>query len=132
MEAINIQTSGRKHNMLFWTGRVISYLCVAFLLIDAIMKVIMHPTHVEGSAAFGWAVYTIRPIGITLLISTILYIVPRTAILGAMFLTAYFGGAVATMFRVGEPFVFPVIFCLLLWVGLYLRDQRLRALLARS
>jgi hypothetical protein len=131
MEAINIQTTGRKYPISFWTGRIISYLCIAFLLFDAVMKMILHPLHVDGSAIFGWAAYAIRPIGITLLISTALYIVPRTAILGALFLTAYFGGAVATMARVGEPFIFPVIFCVLVWLGLYLRDERLRTLLLK-
>ncbi len=130
METINIHaTTTSRSGKLFRTGRIISYLCIAFLLVDAIMKVIMHPMHIEGSTNLGWAISAVRPIGVVLLSCTLLYIVPRTAIIGAMFLTAYFGGAVATMARLGEPYYFPVIFAILVWLSLYLRDERLRAML---
>jgi hypothetical protein len=130
METLNVHTTTRLHaGKLFWTGRIISYLCIAFLLFDGIMKIILHPLHIEGSANLGWAVSAVRPIGIVLSICTVLYIIPRTAIIGAMFLTAYLGGAVATMARLGEPYFFAVIFAVLIWASLYLRDERLRIIL---
>ena len=67
--------------------------------------------------------------GIALLVSTILYFIPRTSILGAILLTGYLGGAIATMARLGQPFYFPFIFATLVWGGLYLRDEKLRALI---
>jgi hypothetical protein len=114
-----------------WTGRIISALPILFLLMDGVMKLVKPPIVVETTIQLGYPESVILPIGIVLLISTLLYLIPRTAILGAILLTGYLGGAVATHVRIGTgwfPVLFPVIIGVLLWLGLYLRDDRLRAL----
>jgi hypothetical protein len=111
-----------------WTGRIITALCVLFLLFDAIMKVIREAHTIEASAKIGWPENAIQGIGIVLLICTILYVIPRTAFFGAILLTAYLGGATAISLRAGYPFYFPVIFAILAWLGLFLRDNKLRML----
>jgi hypothetical protein len=113
---------------LVWTGRIISALVVAFLLLDAVMKLVMIAPVIEGTTRLGFAITTIRPIGVVLLIATLLYAVPRTAMLGALLVTAYLGGATATLVRPGEPFWFPVAMGIIAWAGLLLRQPRLRAL----
>ena len=112
-----------------WTGRVFFALSVLFLLVDAIMKVIKAGPSIEGSVQLGWPEDRVQTIGIILLISTILYIIPRTAIIGALLITAYLGGAVAIMMRAGQPYYFPVVFGVLVWGGLYLCDARLRSVI---
>ena len=110
-------------------GKIISALCILFLLFDAIMKIIKESHSIEGSAQLGWPVDQVQSIGIALLISTILYIIPRTAILGAILLTGYLGGAIAIMVRAGQPLYFATVFGVLVWAGLYLRDEKLRKLI---
>lgn len=108
-----------------WAGRIISALPALFLLVDAVMKLIKPATVVDATVKLGYSENVIVPIGIVLLICTVLYLIPRTSILGAILLTGYLGGAVATHVRAGEglfSIVFPVIFGILLWLGLYLRD----------
>jgi hypothetical protein len=114
-----------------WTGRVISALPALFLLFDAAMKLVKPAFVVEATAALGYSESVIVPLGVVLLACTILYLIPQTAVLGAILLTGYLGGAVATHVHHGDgPFeiVFPVLFGVLLWGGLVLRDTRLRAL----
>jgi DoxX-like family len=114
-----------------WAGRVLSALSSLFLLFDAVMKLVKPAPVVEATVALGYPESVIRGLGIALLASTILYVIPRTAVLGAILLTGYLGGAVATHVRVGSgafPVVFPIILGALLWGGLYLRDERLRSL----
>lgn len=111
------------------TGKIISILCILFLLVDAGGKVIKESHHMEGSVALGWPADQVQAIGIALLISTILYIIPRTAILGAILLTGYLGGAIAIMVRAGQPLYFAAVFGVLVWAGLYLRDEKIRALI---
>lgn len=112
-----------------WTGRVLFVLSVLFLLVDALMKVAKAQPSVEGSVQLGWPEDKVQLIGIILLISTILYIIPRTAVIGAFFITAYLGGAVAIMMRAGQSYYFPVVFGVLVWAGLYLCDGRLRSVI---
>lgn len=117
-----------------WAGRVLSALPAAFLLVDAVMKLVKPAAVVEATVALGYPERVIVPLGIVLLACTALYAMPSTAVLGAIVSTGYLGGAVATHVRVGGevlPVVFPVILGVLLWGGLYLRDERLRALLPR-
>jgi hypothetical protein len=118
-----------------WTGRVLSGLSVAFMTFDGAMKVARIAPVVKATAELGYPISTIVPIGITLLACVALYLIPRTAILGAVLLTGYLGGAVATHVRVGDPLLshvlFPIYVAALTWGGLYLRDRRTRALLAR-
>ena len=130
METISIQqTRKMSANKLYWTGRIISWICILFLLVDGTMKLFVNHYHVEGTEQLGWNVTAVQPIGIVLLICTILYIIPRTAIIGAILLSAYMGGAVATMARIGLPFYFPMMMAILLWLGLYLRNEKLRDLI---
>jgi DoxX-like family len=115
-----------------WAGRIISALPALFLLLDGIMKLVKPAPVVEATVRLGYPESVILGLGIVLLASTVLYLVPRTAILGAILLTGYLGGAVATHVRVGEgpfPVLFPVILGVLLWAGLWLRNDRLRALI---
>lgn len=113
---------------MFWTGRIISYICILFLLFDAIMKVIREKHTIEASAKLGWPIETLQPLGFILLICTILYMIPRTAVMGAILLTAYLGGATATSVYAHQPYYFAVIFGILVWAGLYLRHAKLRSL----
>jgi len=115
-----------------WAGRIISALPALFLLVDGAMKLVKPPIVVESTIQLGYSESVILGLGIVLIASTILYLIPRTSVLGAILLTGYLGGATATHVRVGGPLfsiVFPVIFGALIWLGLYLRDDRLRALI---
>lgn len=112
-----------------WVGRVISGLCILFLLFDAVMKVIKEIHTIQASAQLGWPAHTLQGIGLVLLISTILYAVPRTSVLGAVLLTGYLGGAIAVMVRAEQQLYFALVFALLVWLGLYLRNEKLRELL---
>ena len=115
-----------------WAGRIISGLPALLLLVDAVMKFIKPAPVVDTTVKLGYPESAIVGIGAVLLVSTVLYLIPKTSVLGAILLTGYLGGAVATHVRVQEgwfPIIFPVVFGALLWLGLYLRDQRLRALL---
>jgi DoxX-like family len=112
-----------------WTGRVLSGLIVLFLLLDGVMKLFKPAPVITATVELGWPVSAIVPLGIVLLVCTVLYAVPRTAILGAILLTGYLGGAVAIQWRVGHPLfgevLFPVYMGIVLWAGLCLRDERL-------
>lgn len=112
-----------------WTARILGTLVVLFLLMDAVGKILRLAPYVEGTARVGYSPSVLVPLGLVLLASTILYAVPRTAVLGAILLTGYLGGATATHVRIGEPFIMPVVFGIIVWGCLYLRDERLRSLL---
>ena len=126
MHAAPVSTGAR------WAGWVLSGLPALFLLLDGVMKLFKPPVVVETTVKLGYAEEVIVALGIVLLACTILYLIPRTAVLGAVLLTGYLGGAVATHVRAGDevfPIVFPVIVGAMVWGGLVLRDGRLRALL---
>jgi hypothetical protein len=114
-------------------GHVLSGLVVLFLVFDSLMKFINPGPVVAASAQLGWPDRLMVNLGVILLTCTALYVIPRTAVLGAILLTGYLGGAVATHMRVGDPLfshiLFPVYMGVLLWAGLYLREDRLRALI---
>ena len=115
-----------------WAGRVMSGLPALFLLVDGGMKLFKPVVVLEATKQLGYPESVIVGLGLALLTSTLLYLVPRTSILGAVLLTGYLGGAVATQVRVGAPLfniVFPVILGVLLWGGLWLRDRRLGEML---
>src|SRR6267378_4748025 len=127
----NTQTAPTSKKML-WTGRVISALPVLFLLMDGVMKLFKPRVVVEATVQLGYPESVIVGLGIVLLTCTVLYMIPTTSVLGAILLTGYLGGAVATHVRVGEglfPVLFPVIVGVLIWGGLYLRDERVRTLI---
>lgn len=118
----------------FRIGWVLSGLVIAFLLMDATMKLLALPVVLEAGEPLGFpGVAMARGLGITLLVCTVLYATPRTALLGAILLTGFLGGSIATHLRVGSPWFSHVLFGAylgaMLWGGLYLRDRRLRALL---
>jgi len=114
-----------------WTGRVVSGLVGAFMLVDGVMKLFKPAVVVEGTVKLGYSEAVIVPLGIVLTLATLLYLLPRTAVLGAILLTGYLGGAVNTHVRAsGTAFeiLFPVVFGILAWGGLWLRDERLQKL----
>jgi hypothetical protein len=112
------------------TGRVISGFLAVFLFFDGAARAVHFAPYVEGGVQFGYPEQLATPIGLALLVSTLLYALPRTAVLGAILLTGYLGGATATHVRVEDPnFLFAAVFGVLVWAGLYLREPRLRALL---
>jgi hypothetical protein len=116
---------------MLWTGRVISALMVLFMLFDSITKVIKVPQVVDATRKVGFAPTAVVPIGITLFVCVILYVIPQTSVLGAILILAYLGGAVATDVRAETPafnWIFAVTFGVLTFLGLYLREPRLRAL----
>lgn len=116
-----------------WAGYIVSALPVLFLLLDAVGKFVKPQAVVEGTLQLGYPESVIVVLGIILLASTVIYLIPQTAVLGAILLTGYLGGAVATHFRVGSPLLthvlFPTYLGAMIWLGLYLRDSRIRALL---
>jgi hypothetical protein len=96
---------------------------------SGVMKLVQPDSVVKGSADLGWDESLLLGLGITELLCTIIYVIPQASVLGAILLTGYLGGAVATHVRIGEPFITPAILGMLVWGGLYLRDNRLRELL---
>lgn len=127
--AASFESPDRTPRSLVWTGRILTGLIVAFLLVDAVGKLIPLAPYVEGTKLAGYAVELLRPLGLLLAVPTLLHLIPRTQFLGALLLTAYFGGAVATHVRAGTPFWFPVAFCAILWAAYVMRSARLRAFL---
>ncbi len=117
-----------------WTGRVVSGFAVLFMLFDSITKILKVDAVMKATAQLGYPTELISVIGVILLVCVVIYVVPRTSILGAILLTGYLGGAVATNLRMGTPIfsnaLFPVYFGFAVWAGLYLRDVRLRSMLA--
>ena len=117
---------------MLWAGWIISALPSLFLLMDGVMKLLKPAIVVETTVQLGYPQSVILGLGFVLLGCTVLYLIPRTAVLGAILLTGYLGGAVATHVRVSAgllEILFPVIFGALLWGGLFLRDERLRELI---
>ncbi len=116
---------------MLWTGRILSALPVLMLLFSAVMKLAKPAPVLQEFGRLGYQESVIFGIGILELACTVIYLIPRTAVLGAILLTGYLGGAIATHVRVGDPITnyAPVVLGMMLWGGLYLRDERLRALL---
>jgi hypothetical protein len=117
---------------MLWVGRIISAIPILFLLLDGMAKLIKPAPVVEATVRLGYSESVIPGLGILLLICTVAYLVPRTSILGAILLTGYLGGATATHVRVSDPLfsiLFPSIIGVLIWGGLFLRDERLRVLI---
>ena len=131
MDATSQVTSPTKGSI--WTGRVISALIVLFLLFDSVLKFMKPAPVVETFAHLGLSISLANPLGIILIVCALLYAIPQTSILGAILLSGYLGGAVCTHLRVGDPLfshiLFPTYMGALLWLAIYLRDVRLRALI---
>lgn len=123
-----VPTSRSKQRL--WAGRILSALPAALLIMSAVMKLRAQQEVIRPFVEkFGYQESVLSSIGILELACTVLYAIPQTAALGAVLLTGYLGGAVATHVRIGEPFLPPLLIGVLLWAGLYLRDGRVRALL---
>jgi len=116
-----------------WAGRIISALVVLFMVFDGVIKVLRLTPAVEGTLSLGYPVSVVFPLGIVVLVCVLLYVIPQSSVLGAILLTAYLGGAVATRVLVGNPLfshvLFPTYVGVLAWLGLFLRDERLRDLI---
>jgi len=115
---------------MVWTGRVISALPVLMLIMSGIMKFNLPEDAIKDMTKIGWDPKVMPAIGIVELTATLLYIIPQTATLGAILLTGYLGGAIATHVRVADysHMPIPLVLGILVWVGLYLRDHRIRSL----
>lgn len=115
------------------TGWVFSGLVIAFMIMDLTMKFMQLPIVISTTEGLGWPASSVTPLAITLSVCTLLYALPRTAVLGAVLITGYLGGAVATHVRIGSPLFSHVLFGVYIgiftWAGLYLRDARVRALI---
>jgi hypothetical protein len=118
-----------------WSGRVLSTLAILFMALDGGMKLFKPPFVVEVTVELGFPESAIVGIGLALLISTVLYAIPRTAIFGAILMTAYLGGAVASGVRINAPLfniVFPIVFGVIVWASLAMRNSRLQKVLFHS
>jgi hypothetical protein len=114
---------------MVWSGWIMSVLPAALLIMSGGMKLTQSSQVVEGFTHLGYDPNLAVGLGIVELACTVIYLIPRTAVLGAILLTGYLGGATATHLRIGEPYFAPVIIGMVVWGGLYLRDPRIRALL---
>jgi hypothetical protein len=114
---------------MLWAGRVVSTLPVLMLLMSGVMKLVKPEPVVKGMHDLGWDESLALGLGILEIACTVVYAIPRTSVLGAILLTGYLGGAIATHVRISDQFVGPIILGVLVWGGLYMRDIRLRALL---
>jgi hypothetical protein len=116
-----------------WTGRVLSGIAVLFMLFDTVIHAMKPPAVIQGFAQLGFPVSIAIPLSIIEFIAIVLYVIPRTSAFGAILLTGYLGGAVAAQVRIGAPLfstvLAPIYVALFLWGGLYLRDERVRALI---
>lgn len=115
-----------------WPGRILSALAAAFIAFDGVLHIVKPAPVVEAFTQLGYPLRLSVGLGVLELVFTVLYAIPRTAFVGALLLTAYLGGAIATQLRVGAgwfPTIFPVIIAALVWTGLALRNPRVRGLI---
>lgn len=128
-----ILTSHAVSRRRLWAGRVLSWLAVLFLLFDSAGKLLQVQPVINGTIQLGYSRDIVFSLGVILLSCVVAYVIPRTSVLGALLLTGYLGGAVATHVRVENPLfshiLFPTYVAALLWGGLILRDARLRSFL---
>ncbi len=127
MEPENTQPSPSK--AVLWISYIMSAIPVLMLFMSAGMKISKAPMVIEGFTKMGFPAGVIVPIGIVELICTVIYIIPQTAVLGAILLTGYLGGAIVTHVRADEAFIGPLAFGVMVWGGLFLRDARIRNLI---
>lgn len=111
------------------TGRIITTLVGLFMLVDGMGHALRLGPYLTGTVQLGFSESFVTPLGILGLVCAVLYLIPRTAVLGSILLTGYFGGAIVTGIRAHQPFWFALLFGMLAWLGIYLRDARVRALI---
>jgi DoxX-like family len=129
MSPAQAESSSQK---MIWTGRIVTVLASLFLLLDGLMKIVKPVQVLEATARLGYPVSSLTGIGVTLIACTLIYVIPRSSILGAILLTAYLGGAVASNVRAGSGWfemIFPTLIAALVWGGIWLRDRQVRNLL---
>jgi hypothetical protein len=131
--ALAASPAARRSSTARWAGRILSGLAVLFLAFDAAIKIAISKEALEGTVQLGYQAHHLPIIGTIAVVCLILYVIPRTAPLGAILWTGYLGGAIATHLRVDNPLfthtLFPIYVAAFVWGGLYLRDDRVRALL---
>ncbi len=118
-----------------WAARILTTIAALFLLFDSIAKLLKVPQAIDATAQLGFPESSIAGIGLVLLACTLVYLVPRTSVVGALLLTGYLGGATAANVRVGRTLfdtVFPMLFAILIWAGIVLRDDRVRRVVMPS
>ena len=127
---MTVESSAKKRST---AGYLLTGLVAAFLTFDTVMKLLQLAPAVQGTTELGYPAGTVVVIGAIELVCLVLYLIPPTSVLGALLLTGYLGGAIATHVRVGSPLpthtLFPIYVALIAWGGLYLRESRLRTLL---
>lgn len=129
MNATGAETRSKK---MIWAGRILTVLTASFMLLDSILKIVKPVQVLEANARLAYPVSSLTGIGIALIVCTLIYVTPRTRFLGAILLTGYLGGAVASNVRAGSGWfetIFPAIFAALVWGGIWLQDRRLQNLL---
>lgn len=114
---------------MLWAGRITSAIPVLLLLFSGVMKLVKPPPVVEGFVRLGYDESLALAIAILEIACAVVYLIPRTSVLGAILLTGYLGGAAATHVRISDPFLIPVVLGVMVWAGLYMRDVRLHMLL---
>jgi hypothetical protein len=138
LESVSVPVSPavRASTRALLVGRILTGLAVLFLSVDTAFKLVASQAVVEGTVQLGFAPHHLLVIGVIELACLVLYLIPRTAPLGAVLWTGYFGGAIVTHMRLDNPLfshtIFPIYIAVLVWGGLYLRDARVRALLGRT
>ena len=121
-------TTARPSGKTVWAGRILSGLIVVALWALNVMGVLQKAESLKHFVAYGYPESAFMPISIVFFVCILVYAIPRTAIFGAILLTGYFGGATATHVRAGEPYFFPIVVGVLVWLGIFLRDEKLRSL----
>lgn len=115
--------------VLTWVGWILSILPSLMLVMSGVMKFVKPPGFTEGLAKIGFPESVVNGLGFVELASVLLYLIPQTSVLGAILLTGYLGGATAAHVRIHDNFLAPVIIGMVLWLGLYFRDARIRSLI---
>jgi hypothetical protein len=122
--------TGSVSKATLWTGRIMSVVPALLTLLGAVMKIMKVPSVIEGFASHGIGEHLVVPIGVLEVVCVVVYLIPRTAVLGAILMTGLLGAATVTNLRVGDPtYPMPVVVGMMGWGDLYLRDVRLRALI---
>ena len=133
LESVDPAATPAVSNRALWAGRILTGLAVMFLLFDITIKLTISPEAVKGTADLGWPHHHMLTLGLIQIACLVVYLIPRTAPLGAVLWTGYLGGAIATHLRIDNPLfshiLFPIYVAAFIWGGLYLRDARIRALL---
>lgn len=126
--AATTQGGGNK-SWMFWAGWVLAVVPSGLLIFSGVMKLTRSPEVLKGFADVGWPERLAVPLGVTELLCTLIFLIPKTSVLGAILLTGYMGGAIATHVRLGEPFVVQALVGVVVWLSIFLREARLRAIL---